>query len=297
MRVSSKSKAVFLQYFSMLLILPLLLSACTPPPEPSLRAGLRSSSYGISPFPNPDWWLNATSSMADPFESAAPAVVWIVGNAQRGGECWLSFPMPEGKDKSDYENIRFAHTDRNEDYLKAFDETGVRVWLQIEPAAADVETLFALMLDRYASHPSVIGVGVDVEWFQQEKFHEGKAVTDVEAQAWVKIVQAYNADYQVFMKHWLSEKMPLSFRDGLMFLNDSQGFETQDEMLSEFSSWGKSFEDASVGFQYGYASDRSWWKELTSPPQEIGFSLLENVPNTTDLYWVDFTAEEIWQQE
>jgi len=297
MSVHSNSRTVFLRCLSMLLVFPLLLSACTPATGSSLRAGLRASSYGISPFPKPEWWLNATASMADPFESADPAVVWIVGNAQRGGECWLSFPLPEGKSKSNYENIRFAHTDRNEDYLDQFDESGVRVWLQVEPAAADVETLFKLMLDRYASHPSVIGVGVDVEWFRQEEFHEGKAITDAEAQAWVKLVQTYDTDYQVFLKHWLPEKMPPDFQDGLMFLNDSQGFETRDEMLSEFSSWGETFADGSVGFQYGYASDRSWWKELPSPPDEIGRLLLENIPNTTDLYWVDFTAEEIWQQE
>lgn len=297
MSVHSKSRTVFLQCLSMLLIFPLVLSACTTPPKSSSRAGLRASSYGISPFPKPDWWLNATASMANPFESADPAVVWIVGNAQRGGECWLNFPLPEEKSKSDYENIRFAHTDRNEVYLDQFDKTGVQVWLQVEPAAADVDTLIDLMLSRYASHPSVVGVGIDVEWFQQEEYHEGKAVRDAEAEAWVDMVQTYDADYKVFMKHWLPEKMPPTFRDSLMFLNDSQEFETLDQMVSEFSSWGETFADGLVGFQYGYASDRSWWKELSNPPEEIGRLLLENIPNTTDLYWVDFTAEEIWQQD
>ncbi len=36
-------------------------------PEQTLRAGLRSSDYGISPFPSPTWWVNSIKSMASRF--------------------------------------------------------------------------------------------------------------------------------------------------------------------------------------------------------------------------------------
>jgi nitroreductase len=34
---------------------------------------------------------------------------------------------------------------------------------------------------------------------------------------------------------------------------------------------------------------------LGDPPQEIGKAILAQVPNTVDLYWVDFTAYDIWR--
>ena len=37
---------------------------------------------------------------------------------------------------------------------------GVQVWLQVEPADADVPPLIDLVLERYAAHPSVIGFGI-----------------------------------------------------------------------------------------------------------------------------------------
>ena len=68
-------------------------------------------------------------------------------------------------------------------------------------------------------------------------------------------------------------------------------------MVAEFTDWGKAFEPAPVGFQYGYPADRPWWEEFENPPAEIGQALLANIPNTADLVWVDFAAEEIWPQD
>ena len=31
---------------------------------PGLRAGLRASNYGITPFPSPTWWVNSINSMS-----------------------------------------------------------------------------------------------------------------------------------------------------------------------------------------------------------------------------------------
>lgn len=52
-----------------------------------------------------------------------------------------------------------------------------------------------------------------------------------------------------------------------------------------------------VGFQYGYKSDKKWWRKLADPPGTIGNALLAQIPNTRDLLWVDFTAYDIWPPE
>jgi len=264
--------------------------ASTPPPA-RLRAGLRASPYGITPFPQPAWWGDSTRSMASRFDAAAPAVVWIVGTYE-GRHCWLKFPAPSPEEK--YPNVIVSYQDYYKPYLDLFDQLGVQVWLQVEPGDADVATLIDLALRHYSSHPSVVGFGVDVEWYQRKDHKDGKAVTDEEARAWVERVRSYNPAYRLFLKHWLVEKMPPTYRDGILFLDDGQGFQSLDEMIEDFSTWGRAFAPAPVGYQYGYLSDRPWWKALSDPPGEIGRVLLERIPHTTDLIWVDFTALEIW---
>ncbi len=264
-----------------------------------LRAGLRSSSYGPQqPFPDPVYWVNTSKAMAHLFPSSVPAVVWIVGEIQfvgTSGVARLNFPSPNGQVDA-YPDIFFSGVDMNEVHLTQFDQNGVKVWLQVEPGDTDVLTLIDLILSRYRSHPCVIGFGVDVEWYKwdENSSNEGSAVTDAEAQAWSERVRSYNPDYQLFMKHWLVEKMPPTYRTGMMFLDDSQKFSDLPNMVDDFKIWGEAFAPSPVGFQFGYEADQPWWSALSNPPLEIGREILNNVTNTTDLYWVDFTMERIW---
>lgn len=264
-----------------------------------LRAGLRSSSYGAGePFPKPVYWLKTTRAMASAFPAASPAVVWIVSVINFQGDSGiasLNFPVSL-KEKDNYPDIHFADSDQNEEYLDQFDREGVKVWLQVEPGDTDVSTLIDLVLSRYSSHPCVVGFGVDVEWLKwnKNKANEGVAVTDAEARAWIEKVHAYNSGYGLFLKHWLVEKMPPIYREGITFLNDSQQFTDLDDMVAEFTAWGKEFAQSKVGFQFGYEADKAWWSGLSDPPRDIGQTLLKNIPNTTDLYWVDFTMQQIW---
>jgi len=283
-------------------------SACAvktiPVPEPhaGLRAGLRSSPYGPkNGFPTPGYWLSAARSMASRFAGAMPALVWIVGTMEPTegieddftGRIKLSFPSPGG----DFPEIVFADTDANEAYLEQFDQNGFKVWLQVEPANADVETLVKLVLDRYGSHPCVIGFGIDVEWHRwSRENNEGVEVSDLQAQAWSERVRSYKPGYQLFLKHWLEAKMPPSYRQGLAFVNDSQEFTSLEQMLGDFEPWGKAFAPSPVGYQFGYPADRAWWRELDDPPSAIGKAILARIPNTSDLYWVDFTMQEIWPE-
>ena len=88
--------------------------------------------------------------------------------------------------------------------------------------------------------------------------------------------------------------MPPTERDGLVFIDDSQIFDSLEEMIAEFKEWGEHFAPAPVGYQYGYPSDKHWWNELDDPAKEIGDRILEVVPNTEGLYWVDFTIFDIF---
>lgn len=268
------------------------------------RAGLRSSPYGPrNGFPAPPYWLAAARSMAARFERAAPTLVWIVGTMEGApsvaqsknysGQVCLSFPTPGG---NKFTHIVFSAQDANEAYLEQFDRNGFQVWLQVEPANADVGTLIDLVLGRYARHRCVIGFGIDAEWHRwSRKNRAGVGISDAQAEAWSRRVRSFKPGYRLFMKHWLKSKMPPRCRhQGLVFINDSQQFSSLAQMRTIFEQWGKTFYPAAVGFQFGYPADRPWWKQLADPALDIGQALLSRIPNTTDLIWVDFTMEEIW---
>jgi hypothetical protein len=291
------------------LIMVVFFSACavktTPAPEPRAavqRAGLRSSPYGPKGvFPAPEYWVNSARSMASRFAGAAPALVWIVGTMESivdtepedrfTGRSKLSFPSPGG----DFPEIVFSDTDANEAYLEEFDRRGYPVWLQVEPGNADMPTLIQLVMDRYGRHPCVIGFGVDVEWHRWSRRNpEGTEVSDEQARDWSERVRSYAPRYRLFLKHWLESKMPPTYRQGLSFISDSQEFTSLEQMLDDFEAWGKAFAPAPVGYQFGYPADGIWWRELADPPSAIGKAILARIPDTSELYWVDFTMQEIW---
>ena len=273
---------------------PVPITPTSPPIPAGLRAGLRASNYGISPFPAPAWWVNSINSMASRFPGSVGEQIAVVVEVSGGGgrgNCWAHFPQPA---TGTWPNVNWDDADLFESTFEAFDASGIKVWLQVEPARCDVPMLIDLLMLQYGHHPSVIGFGVDVEWYRKDLARFGKPVTDAEAQAWVTQTRSYNAGYLVFLKHWLTEKMPPTYRTGLVFIDDSQGHGSLNAMVAEFSNWGQTFSPAPVGFQYGYQSDKTWWSSLNDPPRTIGNALLAAIPNTRDLVWVDFTAYDIW---
>ncbi|MFC1974865.1 hypothetical protein ACFLXQ_00530 [Chloroflexota bacterium] len=256
--------------------------------QPALGAGFRYSPYGPQYDPGPEYWAGVGRQMAGRFPGATPQTIWIV-SVVIGENTYLTFPAT-GTSK----NILTSPTDDNEAALTLFDELGVQVWLQVEPSQAPVEELIHLMLTQYGHHPSVIGVGVDVEWYQSHDKAEGKAVTDAEAEAWLAATRSHGEHYRLMLKHWETGKMPPTVREGILFADDSQGFTSLDEMATEFSIWGEAFAPAPVAFQFGYERDRAWWETLDDPPGEIGHRILAAVPNTEALYWVDFTVLRVF---
>lgn len=253
-----------------------------------LGAGFRFSVYGPRFNPGPDYWARVGQEMAARFSGATPEAIWIVGRV-KGDGVQLSFPVPAGDPL-----IVGTDEDANEATLALFDKLGFRVWLQVEPVNASVERLIGLMLDRYAHHRCVVGVGVDVEWYRSHTPDEGQAVSDAEATAWLAAARAHNPAYRLFLKHWLVEKMPPTVRDGLLFVDDSQIFPSMDALVTNFAEWARAFAPSPVAFQFGYPSDRPWWSRLDDPPARIGKAILEVAPNTEALFWVDFTVFEVF---
>jgi len=252
----------------------------------AVGAGFRCSTYGGADDPGPAYWERVGREMAARFPGAVPEAVWIVARLAGDGTR-VSFPV-SGTDPL----IRGEESDSSEAVLDRLDAAGYRVWLQVEPGMAPMEPLIDLVLERYGHHPSVIGLGLDVEWYRSTTTPEGQAVTDAEARAWLAAVRRHDPGYRLFLKHWEQAKMPPTVRDGITFIDDSQIFPSLDAMVAEFARWGQAFAPAPVGFQFGYPSDRPWWRRLDDPPRRIGEAIRAAVPNLAGLYWVDFSVQE-----
>lgn len=265
--------------------------ASSAPIDRPLGAGFRYSTYGPSYDPGPEYWLSVGRQMAERIPGSVPQAIWIVGNYSPGGTV-LTFP---GHDED--LRIHFSSLDNNEAALDLFDEAGLGVWLQVEPGDAPMDRLIDIVLDRYGSHPSVLGFGVDVEWYQSDGTPEGMPVGDAESAAWVAAIRAHDPRFRLFLKHWEAGMMPAVERDGIVFIDDSQQFQSLERMAAEFAAWGQAFESAPVGFQFGYPADEPWWGELEDPPSAIGDRILEVAPNMESLFWVDFTALDVFPPE
>ena len=259
--------------------------------ENVIYAGVRSSAYGIKPFPTPEAWQQAMMDMQKRFEGSTPCGIWIVG--VMGGEhsCRLEFPA-DGRQDS---NIVYIDYDKHEPFLTHFDTTGIKVFLQVEPANADLIDLIDIVLNRYKHHPCVIGFGVDVEWYREADNPEwGVKATDELAQTWNERVKSHNPNYRLFLKHWDRNWMPPTYRSDLIFVDDSQILDDFNAALDEFVSyWSDYFKPNMVFFQIGYRSDRKWWQQLKDPPRDLGVVLAQNITQECGVFWVDFTLREV----
>lgn len=263
-----------------------------PTPAKVLFAGVRSSSYGIKPFPEPPEWQSAMRTMSSYFEGSTACAIWIVGEFQRPKDCRLYFPG----DGKQYPYIQFETTDKHEKYLRFFDQAGIKVFLQVEPAQADLITLIDLVLERYKHHECVIGFGVDVEWYREFENPEwGVKVDDASAQQWEARVKFHNPRYRLFLKHWDRNWMPETYRGDIIFVDDSQIFKGFNFMVDEFvNHWANHFKPNPVFFQIGYRSDRPWWKQLDNPPKTIGDAVRKRIEQECGIFWVDFTLREVF---
>lgn len=258
--------------------------------------GFRSSrllgSYPGRVFPSQDYWVNTGKSLAAKFTNASPASVWIVGLFWGNGEVRLGFPSDSGISP---QHVSFKNVDENEDYLTRFDQEGFNIWLQVEPGAANIDTLINLVMNRYKHHPCVKGFGIDVEWLNQDLYPpDGQYVSDSMAMHWEQSVKKIDTSYTLFLKHFWPTWMPPTYRGNILFVDDSQEFSSLDEMKNEFKVWGENFPNNHVVFQFGYDPDQIWWSAYQDPMKTIGDTLFKNIPNCYGLFWVDFTINTIY---
>lgn len=262
-------------------------------------AGVRVSSYGMAEsfgrYPGVEEMTGFAAKMESCYEGSTGTYILIVATVDEDvWTCNVGFPLSR--------EISMAHgseTDLYEDYLTAFDNAGYSVWLQVEPGNADLVELATEVMNRYSKHSCVKGFGIDVEWYKPEGTNgrgtklseEPNTVTRV-----LSAVKAVNSDYTVFVKHWDERWLP-DAREGLIYVNDSQGFRGGlSRMCEEFADWAEHFNPCPVMFQIGYESDKSRiWGSMDNPAQEVGKAILDacETDNYKGIIWVDFTLKEV----
>ena len=277
-------------------ILILFLAQVVCAQQGNLSAGFRASrilgSFPGRQFPAASYWVQTGKQIASRFAGSTPAAIWIVSLYQDSDETQLNFPSPGGT----FPFIRFISVDQNEAYLSQFDAEGFRVWLQVEPGPASVDTLIDLVLSRYKHHPCVAGIGIDVEWLNAKTFSGGRKLTDsAEVGRWERKVKSFNPSYTLFLKHYSQSWMPSVYRGEILFVDDSQQFTGGlTQMVNEFKSWGAKFAPNKVAFQFGYPKDSTWWQQYPDPFSSIGSALVAGIPNAAGLFWVDFTIVKLF---
>lgn len=257
-------------------------------------AGVRSSSYGIKPFPKADEWISVAGEMEAKYPGSVGSYVWIVGTVSGNRtkySCTLNFPLDEK-----IEGVNPFPVDQNEDFLDMCDRMGYAVWLQVEPGDCDLPALAAATMRRYKHHPSVRGFGVDVEWFHPAGTDGyGVAITDDLAAEIDRAVKGVDKRYNFFLKHWDADWMPPTYRSDIVFVNDSQGHYSLESMKEEFAAWTEAFHPNPVMFQIGYEADEDLWKTLDDPARDLGEFLSGGLPigQKIGIIWVDFTLRKV----
>ncbi len=261
---------------------------------PVAFAGCRASRYGISPFPSKEEWIKHAGLIGSQFEGAAPAFVWIVGHVEGNGSqksCILNFPL----DKPVVNATGFP-LDENKEFLDMCDAKGYQVWLQIEPGDTDIVEIAYQTMKYYKNHPSVMGFGVDVEWYKPANTDGyGTPITDELAEQIDRAVKKVDPRFNFFLKHWDEEWMPPTYRSDIIFVNDSQGHGTLTNMQNGFGAWAEHFAPNTVVYQIGYEADYKIWNQLDNPVKEIGDLLAEGCAEDQNcgIIWVDFTLKKL----
>ena len=258
-------------------------------------AGARSSAYGIRPFPSPEGWTNALKTMSGYFPGSTPVGIWIVGRLH-GASKGMNAEFQRPGNGVEYGPLfTFAEADKHEPFLNQFDSTGIKVFLQIEPGFADVDTAIDLVLKQYGHHSSVIGFGIDVEWYKNAKTDDTNGlVTDALAKSWEARVKAHNPKYRLFLKHFRTADLPPSYRGDVVFVDDSQQFGNLESFLAEYKEFADFFHPNTVVYQIGYRADKAWWNQIPAPiPKTLGEKLAAQTRQDCGIVWVDFTLRDV----
>ena len=296
-----------------------------PAPHPVKWAGVRVSGYGMRSsfggknFPSVSTMVGFGNKMSACFEGSTGAYIILVGTISStkdksrthviGGKCSLEFTLSSEIDNAycglSEKQIENGVTDFYEDYLTAMDNAGHSVWLQVEPGDADLVELAKEVMNHYKHHPCVKGFGIDVEWYEYRATLEepdgdpidedSSKLSDATAKAVVDAVRAINPEYTVFVKHWDERWLPPTYREGLIFVSDSQYYDSPAQQRADFANWAAYYAPNPVMFQIGYSDDKdSVWGRYSNPAKELGQYIADgcNSGNDIGIIWVDFTLKE-----
>ena len=263
--------------------------------------GFRCSQSGIEKsfdkMPDGERWVEYLTKMKKHFNSdAKPIVIVIVSSIREDKINKFLFPAPEGYSETD--SIKFSSSDLYEKILTKFDKEGINVWIQVDPGKNDLNVLAEIALSKYGHHDCVKGFGVDLEWWKnhEEKEGHGSKISDDEAKKLVKTVRKINSKYTVFVKHWDAKYMPETYRDGMIFVNDSQDLHTISNAQDEFKEFAEKFENNPVFFQIGYRADEHLW---VRGPIDFAKNIIKEVTKKNKhvgIIWVDFTMKDALSQ-
>jgi len=260
-------------------------------------AGFRFSEGGVKKnygkIPDGDSWVNLVNKMKRNFNSdAKPTVIVIVSYNSNDVINTFGFPAPKGRKETKY--IKYSSTDKYESILTTFDKKGVNVWLQVEPGDNDLNELADIVFQQYGHHSCVRGYGIDLEWWYRRSDRKGSKLSDSYAKEVVQHVRSLkpSADLTVFAKHWKKEFMPPTYRDHMVFVNDSNGFSSMDRVKKEFGEWAQKFSSNTVFYQIGYKGDEKYWG---SNPVKFAKDIINEVTKYNKhvgILWVDFTMKQ-----
>ncbi len=269
-------------------------------------SGIRTSRYGITPYPEPVGFHHSIYTMNTYFPLTVPAAIWTIGEFWDPDECHLNFPNDNGY-PTDY--FSYESEDLSEEYLSYFDDNGIKVYLQVEPGASDMEDLIDMVLERYGDHECVIGFGVDVEWYQCVDNIWGKKVTDAVAEEWEGWVKAHGSSYNLFLKHpdRTPTRFPDTYRGDLIFVNDCEGLDTiepagtkgfadyENDFLGVMKTFAEHFNPNTIFYQIGYPSIEVLWQDFDPKPKVMGRDLAGVCGSGQDvgIFWVDFGMEGV----
>ncbi|MBP5250801.1 MAG: hypothetical protein J6Z17_00125 [Treponema sp.] len=212
------------------------------------------------------------------------------------------------KSKIDMSHMSFSSSENSycDELLQMCLDNGIKVWLQIQPGDNDPVVLEYIVLERFKKYKdTVLGLGVDCEWFRQiyKKSTHGCPLRDESgsndyiAKALVEMARKFNPNYQVFAKHWETGYMPETFRDGMVFVDDTQDIKAKDgktawqRMVGKFGDWASAFPNNPVIFQIGYYRDYEniWKKKEIDLINDLAAEAKARGNNNVSLVWVDFT--------
>jgi len=244
-------------------------------------------------FPDNSAYLNAIKNINKKFPGSNPWVTWTVGD--------LSRAIPQGTTLTDKQH---------EAYLSLMDQHDIEVFLEVFPFKADPSKNLPAVdapaeidkwLNKFKHHKSVVGVGVELEYF-------GKA-TDSLTAAWDGVIKRHSSKYRMFLRHYSKEFMPPTYRGSgdLIFICDASE-STIPELNAAFASWSNHFAPTACAFQIGYPADEDcmngskelgWWR-LKDPVAEWGngiLPLIKDEKQEIGLIWVTAKSGKSYNKE